>query len=282
MYTNRSKLALKMVTAILAIVLISSCHSNAPKEDIGIKEVEISTAFETIQANDESLDPKSKMPAARNNLKIIKSATVKFKVKDVKAASKLINKKVFEHDGYISDQRFQNNLYQIENRFTIKVPQKHFDTLLDSLNNVAEFIDYVNVTSQDVTEEYIDIKSRLETKIEVKKRYEDILRKQTKTVEDILTAEEKLSTIQEEIDAAKGRLKYLINKVSFSTIQVDLYEEVAYTKEPTSYTRTFISKVKEGFSFGWNLIEAITLGIIYVWPLLLIGFIVFFFIKRKK
>jgi hypothetical protein len=192
-----------------------------------------------------------------------------------------INKMVQQFNGYISDQRFQNTVYQIENRFTIKVPEQHFDVLMDSLVQVAAFVDYENITTQDVTEEYIDLKSRLKTKLEVKQRYETILRQRAKTVKDILATEEKLHIIQEEIEATQGRLNYLTNKVSYSTIQVDLYETVDYKETPESYTRTFFSKTKEGFSFGWKLIESIVLGIIYIWPLILIGVLLFFIIRRK-
>jgi len=76
-------------------------------------------------------------------------------------------------------------------------------------------------------------------------------------------------------------LHYLTNKVSFSTIQVDLYETVDYKETPESYTRTFFSKMKEGFSFGWQLIESIVLGIIYIWPLILIGLGLIFIVKSR-
>ena len=282
MNTNKSKLVLKMVMAILVLIFISSCNSNVPKENISMESVEVLSAFETIESKEEGLDSKQNENQALKDLKIIKSASVKFKVKEVESASKEIQNMVFAYKGYISDQRFQNDLYQIENRFTIKVPQNHFVVLLDSLTSVAEFVDYVNITSEDVTEEYVDIQSRLATKLEVKQRYEEILRKHAKTVEDVLVAEEKLSVIQEEIEASEGRLKYLTNKVSFSTIQVDLYQEVSYIKEPTSYSRTFVSKVSEGFSFGFKLIEKVILALIYIWPFILIGSIVFFVLKRKS
>ena len=216
------------------------------------------------------------------NLKIIRSASVKYKVNDVKLITKKIRNIVALQNGYISDLRFSNNLYQKENRFTIKIPQDSFDLIMDSIPQFAEFIDFENITSRDVTEEYIDIQSRLKTKLEIKERYESILRKRAKTVEDILATEEKLRVIQEEIEASQGRLNYLTNKVSLSTIEVNLYETVEYKDEPTSYSQTFSSKIKNGFSFGWDLIANIFISIIYIWPLLLIAIAVFLFFKRKK
>lgn len=149
-------------------------------------------------------------------------------------------------------------------------------------NYLHLFVDYENITAQDVTEEYIDIQTRLKTKLEVKERYEHILRKNAKTVEDILLTEDKLRIIQEEIEAAQGRLKYLMSKVSYSTIQIDLYETVNYIKEPVSYQKTFGAKIKNGFSFGFKIIEYVFIGVIYMWSLLLILFSALFFVKMKK
>lgn len=237
-------------------------------------------------SNEKVLTPGNLSNELPRDLKIIKSANVRYKVKSVKDATQYIKQYVRQYHAYISDLQFQNNLYTIENQFTIKVPQKHFDVLMDSINNSVEFIDYENITTRDVTEEYIDLESRLKTKLEVKQRYESILRKQAKTVEDILATEEKLQVLQEAIESAQGRLKYLDNKVSYSTIQIELYEAVDYKEEPVAYHKTFWLKSKDGFSFGWSIIEGITLGLVYIWPLVIIGGVIFFFIrirsKRKK
>jgi len=282
MRTNRLNQKVKILMTLLLIGLLLSCNEKKYKENVSMNGVDLSESYEAVEDTEttvlESTAVNEEIP---KKLKIIKSAHVRYKVNKVKMATGQINKMVQQFSGYISDQRFQNTVYQIENRFTIKVPEKHFDVLMDSLVQVAEFVDYENITTQDVTEEYIDLKSRLKTKLEVKQRYETILRQRAKTVKDILATEEKLRVIQEEIEATQGRLNYLTNKVSYSTIQVDLYETVDYKETPDSYTRTFFSKTKEGFSFGWKLIENIVLGIIYIWPLILIGILLFFIIRRK-
>ena len=69
-----------------------------------------------------------------------------------------------------------------------------------------------NVSVQDVTEEYLDIEARLKTKKEVEARYIEILKSKTKTVEDVLKAEEQIRIIREEIEAREGRLNYLKNQ----------------------------------------------------------------------
>lgn len=213
MKSNLFKKGLNLLVIALCIFSFS-CNNNSYKESVMTNSVDITDDFE-IAETDNVID---KYSSNQNNipkdLKIIKSATARYKVKNVEKATYKIKKIAQKHGAYISDLRFQNDLYKKENRFTIKVPKKYFDTVIDSVNAVADFVEYENITTKDVTEEYIDLETRLKTKLEVKARYENILRKNAKTVEDILKAEDKLRVIQEDIESAQGRLKYLTNKVA--------------------------------------------------------------------
>ncbi|WP_412986346.1 DUF4349 domain-containing protein [Pontimicrobium sp. IMCC45349] len=275
---------LKISVFTFLSIVIMSCNQSMKSEAYALEDVKVTdeyNAFAPENVNDDvalSTNTSIKMP---KDLKIIKSASARYKVRNVKLATHKIKLFAGKYKAYISDLRFENNLYSIENRFTIKVPQEYFDVLMDSVNGVVEFVEYENITTKDVSEEYVDLNTRLKTKLEVKQRYESILRKNAKTVEDILATEEKLRIIQEEIESAQGRLKYLTNKVAYSTIQIDLYETVEYKEEPESYSKTFFSKSKEGFGFGWNIIEGIVLGIIHLWPIVILATIAFFYIRKR-
>nr|WP_299383554.1 DUF4349 domain-containing protein [Allomuricauda sp.] len=265
---------MKFSIGVLTLVYLGSCNDNSYKENAMAQPVDLTEEFEVVQTEFKSNTPK--------DLKIIKSAKVRYKVKKVQLATEQIKQITAQHEGYISDMRFDNNLYNLENRFTIKVPNCSFDNLLDSISKVAEFIEYENITTKDVTEEFIDIEARLKTKLEVKERYETILKENAKTVKDILATEEKLRVLQEEIESAQGRIKYLSNKIAYSTIQVDLYETVNYKEEPSSYEKSFWSRGKDGLVFGWNFVENVVLAIIHIWPLLIIGAIIFFLVRNRR
>ena len=269
---------------MLSIVLIGviSCQENY-KEDISINSANITEEYNAVSNinEDKSSTVDTQTNGLKQDLKIIKSANVRYQVLDVKKSTSDIKQMANFYGAYISELRFENDLHRKENRFTIKIPHLHFDSLMDSINKVAEFVEFENISTKDVTEEYVDIETRLKTKLEVKSRYESILRKNAKTVEDILATEDKLRVIQEEIESAQGRLKYLTSKVSFSTIQIDLYETVVFKEEPLVYEKTFWSKTKGALFFGLNLLESILIGIIYVWPLLIIGGIIVFWFRRK-
>jgi len=284
MNTKQLKSVVKKVAIATMTVFVFACNSEAYKEDVAMEAVDVSVEFEsTVYGNSNNTSQNNNAPVQEmyKDIKIIKSATAKYKVDDVKLATAKIKKIAAQYHAYISDLRFQNTLYQIENRFTVKVPQEHFDAMMDSISGVVSFIEYENITTKDVTEEYIDLQSRLKTKLEVKARYEEVLRRNAKTVEDILLTEDKIRIIQEEIESAQGRLKYLTSKVAYSTIQIDLYQTVEYVDEPTSYKKTFGDKSKNGLSFGWNMVEAIILFLIHVWPLLVAGILLIVFLRKR-
>lgn len=286
MKTIRFNSVVKISMISIILILFSACNGGGSMdENVKLDAVDVSESFEALQ--NEETDRANYIPDLANvkptdNLKIIKSATARYKVKDVKLATDQIERIAKQFDAYVSDLRFENNLYQKENRFTLKVPQQNFDAVMDSIVNVVEFVEYENITTKDVTEEYIDLQTRLATKLEVKKRYEEVLRKNARTVEDILNTEEKLRVLQEEIESAQGRLKYLTSKVAYSTIQIDLYETVEYTEEPSSYKKGFAAKSKNALVFGWDMIEAVILFFIHIWPLWIIGILLIVFIKHRR
>ncbi|MBQ4803374.1 DUF4349 domain-containing protein [Aquimarina sp. MMG015] len=282
MKTNILKL-IRNVIGVGCLVISFSCSQveksySTATENIVMEDTGETPALNAFETEDE-IKIKNETENANNRLKIIKNASCRIKVGSVEEVTTLSKNIAAKYNGYVSDERFTNTNYSKENRFTIRIPQDKFDEVLDSICALAEFVDHKNISTVDVTEEYIDINSRLKTKLEVKQRYETILRTKAKNVEDILLTEDKLRELQEEIDAAKGRLKYMSNKVSFSTIQLDMYETVLPKDEPKKYVKSFVDRAEDGLSFGWNLLQHLFLVLFYVWPLLLLGVLILIYYK---
>jgi len=241
------------------------------------------------------------------NTKIIKTADLKIKVENVKKSSSKIANLVDMNGGYVSSENLQSNKefyqtiektddYKIEefevitsNIIYIRVPTQNFQKVLSGLKSVAVSEDYVKIDAQDVTEEYYDLETRLKTKKEVEQRYIEILRSKAKTVSEILVAEEKIRVIREEIEAVEGRLKYLQNKVSLSSIQIELYQDPIFIQETVKYKQyqetgwSFWEKAGKALSTGWNAILEFLIGLLYIWPfLILVGFGLWILRKKLK
>ncbi|WP_377716273.1 DUF4349 domain-containing protein [Pseudofulvibacter geojedonensis] len=258
------------------------------KQEVELISFEEETSLEGINPNTMDISNNEKKQKSittdftPNNLKIIKSADTKYKVKDISKASKEIKNLVLANNGYVSEMRFTNSSYSKQNVFVIKVPNYQFDGLLEKISSSAIKIDYENITTQDVTEAYIDAESRLKTKLKVKKRYEEILRTKAYKVTDLLEVEEKINDIQEEIEAVQGKLNFMKNKVYLSTINIELYEESKTLVHNEENDNKFSKEINKAMNFGLEIIKVFLLAMVYIWPILLLLILIYIAYRRKR
>ena len=97
-------------------------------------------------------------------------------------------------------------------------------------------------------------------------------------VSEILEIEKELSIIREEIEAKEGQLKYLQNRVSLSTVTIEFYKKVA---DADNATVSYGTKMWNAVKSGWNGISSFFIGLLHIWPFILILVAVIFFIRKK-
>lgn len=221
--------------------------------------------------------PKKK--TIKKDQKIIKTGKISLEVEDFLKSKKQIFKTIQAHDGYIAHQDERNLSHQKISDLIIRIPSKNFDKLLDEIPNFASNVDFIKSNSQDVSEQFVDLKSRLKTKREVLERYQGFLKK-AKKIQDILDIEEKIRRIQEEIEAKVGRLKFLKDQVSWSTINLEFYQNIE--KEAIKIESPgFWKKMGKNFASGWNGILAMLLFLANIWPILILTVLVLLFLKAR-
>ena len=121
---------------------------------------------------------------------------------------------------------------------------------------------------------------RLESKKQVRLRYLDLL-KQAKNMEEILNVQSEVNGIQEEIEAASGRIEYLSHSSSFSTINLTYYQVLNATAVDNDKP-SFSTRVSNAFRFGWNWVGELSVAIISIWPLLFAVFAIIIFYRRSN
>lgn len=207
--------------------------------------------------------------------KLIKIGHVSIEVEDYKQARPQILAAIKKYQGYVSNDSEENSSYRTGSSMTIRIPKQNFDTLLQTITSYAQRIESKQVNLKDVTEEFVDIQARLKNKRKVEERYSAILQ-QAKTIKDILEVEEHLRQIREEIEAKEGRLKYLQSQVSFSTIHLQVYQKFT----SSVYQPTFFGQIANALVGGWKGLQTFIIGLIYIWPFLLIFALAFWFIRK--
>lgn len=206
-----------------------------------------------------------------SNRKMIWTGNVEVQVKNVDEATVGINNLCKKYNAFVSTMNLNNTSYEISNDITIRVSSEHFASLMEDIKAQGDFLKNVSISSNDGTEQYIDVTSRLKTKKEVRERYIEILKNKTGKISEVLEAEEAIRKITEEIEAKEGQLRYLEDKIKYSTINVRLYEKVTFREEPDIYEKSFGDKVIQALKNGWNIVTTLVIVAINIWPLILIG-----------
>jgi Domain of unknown function (DUF4349) len=215
--------------------------------------------------------------------KIIKTASINLEVKDYNNFYTSLREKVKAMGGYVAQEEQTQSDYKIENNMTIKVPVDQFDNAVVQLSGNAQKINERKITSQDVTTEVVDTKSRIEAKKQVRQRYMELLG-QAKNMQDILSVQSEVNAIQEEIESAAGRVEYLSHSSVFSTINLTYYQVLNSTAKEKEVEKSpsFGEKVKDALKAGWEIISNLIIVTITIWPLLLGSFLVFILYKRFR
>ena len=226
-----------------------------------------------------SITSSKRVESAETKTKIIRNASTKIQVKNYSKSRSSIGAIVKKNNGYIAAENESNSGYSIENTMIIRVHNQNFENLLNELMTEASYIYNKNITSEDVTEKFVDMQARLVTKKEIEKRYLEIL-KEAKNVQDILAVEKEMRVLREEIDATEGKLRYMNDQVLYSTITLVFYQELEHATAPGP---GFFKKSWEAIKGGWENLLNFMVGLLFIWPfILVIGLIVYAIIRRRR
>ena len=178
------------------------------------------------------------------NRKIIKNADMRLLVKDTDIAIDRSTQIVTDLGGYIVSSRtwyqdyYGNNLRYAT--ITIGVPVDQFERALQRFRDLAIRVLDENASGEDVTDQYVDLQSQLQNLEATRARIQEFL-KDAKTVDEALRINQQLSDIEGQIEQIKGRMNYLADRASFSTITINFEPEFPIlTPTPTpTITSTF-------------------------------------------
>jgi len=214
------------------------------------------------------------------NKKIIKDARIGVKVDDYNLYRPTLDSTIAKLNGYISNDDLQKDDRNIYCNVTIRIPADNFEKLVGSVEKGTSKLMYKNISARDVTEEFVDIEARLKTKKEVEKRYVELLSK-ARNVKEILEVEEQLRVIREEIESKEGRLKYLNSQVSYSTVYLNIVQELEYKYQPEK-EKSFFQRLWKSLDRGWKGLIIFVLFLFRIWPVILIGVAIFLYIRKIR
>jgi hypothetical protein len=262
------------IPCLLLIVFFSACSGDGdkgPAFEVAAPELKAVGSKEARLVK----TPDAPLSQSLQERKLIRNGTIEFEVDDVKKTKADITAICNELNAYSSNESENNYGDRLVFQLTIRVPAQKFDDLLNRLEGLAEKVENKNITTDDVTEEFIDVEARMHTKKQLEVRYLEIL-KQARSVEDILSVESQLANVRSEIESMEGRLKFLKNQVAFSTLHLSFYETIG-----TDFA--FFSKFGRSIIKGWENLLSFIIFLFTLWPFAIaVGVASFWWMRKKR
>lgn len=230
------------------------------------------------------------------NRKLIKTVDMDVETKEFDAMLDSLDQQIAALGGYVEQMNTYNGSIYSSWRsarsasMTIRVPQDKLDTFLEAVTKIGNVIRR-NDSVEDVTLKYVDLESHKEALQIEQERLLELL-ENAQSIEDIITLEQRLSTVRYQIESMESQLRTYDNLVSYSTVNlsIDEVKELTPVAEETVWERItggFMGSLQD---IGDDIVEiAIWLVVnspyLLIWAAIIIIFIVVLrrsHIRRKK
>ena len=175
-----------------------------------------------------SADSSSVSAAAVERI-VIKNADLAIVVADVAGRMKNIQIMAEQMGGFVVSSNLyksytNTNLEVPEAQIVVRVPVEKLDDALEQIKKDVVDVQTETVSGQDVTSQYVDLKSRLKNLEAAEAQLNDILQNATDTT-DVVNIFNQLVSYREQIEVIKGQIKYYDESASLSAITVRIIAE---------------------------------------------------------
>jgi len=271
---------LLLLTAML-LFLISGCGKEKTTSDTQpTSKDKITTESGTMKGDRESdeLTLKKESPSGKNEEKmsmlttseqkidvskrlVVKIGTLNLEIDNFEEAEKKVSETVKKYNGYVSNSTSSTNASgKKSGSIVLKVPVDKYDELINDVSAIGK-VASKNISSNDVTEEYIDLESRAKTQKELEQRLLKLLAEKTARLVDIVEVEEKLAAVRQKIESVEGKMKLLMSQATYSTLTVAVYEP-SILQTPSG--GGFFYEIGEAVKKGLNGLTSILSGLIAI------------------
>ena len=285
---------MKQLTIYMAAIamLLSACNSGEYKKNTPSATDEVAANADKPQDQNPSPSqnkqkiiseqiPVNKTVAYENwDKKIIKNAFIRLELKNYPIFNQSIHISLKNFGAYISEEE-QNQTYdQKTNKLTIKVPVEQFENLINSLENDSTTVIEKKISSEEVSGDLVDTQSRIEAKKQLREKYISLL-KDAKNMKEILGVQQEINGVQESIESASGRVKYLNHQSAYSTIHLQYFQNIQ-TGAPSESQPGYLVRLGNSFYTSIKVIGDLFVFIVILWPVILGGLIALLIWKKRK
>ena len=128
----------------------------------------------------------------------------------------------------------------------LRVPSAQFDGAVAALSQLGK-VESVNVSAEDVAEEYVDLGARLANARRVEARLAELLATRTGKLSDVLTVEQELARVRQEAERYEARMRWLERRASLSSLDISIHEKLPLIDSPRGR-----GPILEAFAEAWE------------------------------
>ncbi|MWA14246.1 DUF4349 domain-containing protein [Streptomyces sp. BA2] len=272
--TSRHRTVQALPAVLLAVALaLTGCSAGGGSDSGGDSDKAAGAAREDAYASGNKDDKgvgggqadKSgrKKPPKLADTHIIRTATLTVRVKDVPKALDEARAVATDAGGVVGDETTdRDGRGHDRSRIVLRVPQDRYEEVLTSLEGTGKLIER-KAKAQDVTEQVVDVESRIKSQRASVARVRELMDKATK-LSDVVTLEGELSTRQSELEALLAQQSSLKDRTSMSTITLSLSETAVKKADADDDDPTFVDALSGGWSAFVTMLRwlAVALGAI--------------------
>lgn len=259
----------RLLPLFLALLLsLSACGSSSGGGDSSAAAGDASADNGWAEAAMDAADTAggADFSAVRRNAKLILNADLSLETQDFEKSAADIEKMTAEAGGYIESSGTYGDTGSRSANYTLRVPQEKFEQFYAQLGENMHVVSRSR-SSEDVTEQYTDIETRLATLQTKHERLLSLLEKADK-MEDIIALENALADCEYEIDSLTGSKRRYDDLVGFSTFYINLREvqTLTATADGTGFGAQLSQAAKTGARGLADVVRGTILGVVMFWP----------------
>jgi len=217
-----------------------------------------------------SPSPFDQKPGATKR-KIIRQAELELEVDAPGTTQTAIERLAEQHGGYVVSavrDTQRGSAVDVNVTVTVRVPQAELTTTIADVKRLGRGVGSERITSDDVTDEYVDLSARAASQKQLEQQYLELL-KRAGTIKDAMEVQRALAEVRLEIERMEGRERLLEKESAFSTLAVQLTTaspKIAVTRN--DFSSTIRHAWSDALSLGADLISGGIRLIGFVLPVL--------------
>ena len=265
---------LKLFGYLIIIGLIFSCNANRSEQEL------LSTSADTLSASG----------LVGSAVKLVKTASIDFKVMNVFESAKLIVTSTRKMNGLVLDRHIESadenskrlaisedsvqviNSYVVKANMLVSVPTEKLDEFIGVVSASASHIQNIQLKIEDKSLDYLAGKMKQQN---TQQLLRDKVGKNQKTAESLSLLELNNSRVDQQV--ANRKIDATVN---YSTVQLSFYQnplvrtEVMAKDDLSGYKLPFLSSIKNSFFNGWGYFLSFVIGVVNLWMFILAGIVV--------